>query len=54
MNPDELTSDEIRRQIEDAIEALIAHLDDLDGDPDLEPDDDDEDEHEAGDDLFAV
>lgn len=29
-----------RQQIEDAIEALIARLDELDGDPDLEPEHD--------------
>lgn len=39
----------VRRVLEDEIERLIAMLDEIDGDADLEPDGDDEDTHDRED-----
>ncbi|WAC25754.1 hypothetical protein [Ancylobacter sp. SL191] len=39
----------LRRRMERAVEALLAALDDMDGDPDIEEDDPPEDGHDAED-----
>ncbi len=48
MKLEDLPAPVLRRQIEHAIEALIALLDDIDGDPDLEADDADDEEDDNG------